>query len=271
MNVELLDAVVVERLFFHIKKITDLPEYNKALEEKRHEKERAIEQVKASLASIPIEQERLIAQLSKTESESVQRMLLHEVENLDKERKRLTTVLPTLQKEHDEVLRSLDVELLALEENWQDYPFEKRIALLNFLIYAVEVDLVSPRWLRIRVTWLREEWGCEQMYMCRHQIGGKAWTQEEEDFLIEHFPTAKREVIINGLPHRSWQTVRRRAYILGLRREIYEVNLEMPEHTNFCVEDFQFMRQEGIATTEKTTKWTPVSIPTFTVSRCAWG
>src|SRR2546423_3920590 len=179
------------------------------------------EQVKASLASIPVEQERLIAQLSKTESESVQRLLLTEVERLENEKKRLATALPILQKEHDEVLHSLDIELLLLEQNWQDYPIEKRIALLNFLIYAVEVDLVSPRWLRIRITWLRDEWGCEQMYLCRPHIGGKAWTKEEEDFIREHFPTGKREFILNGVPNRTWKTIRRQALYWGLHREVY--------------------------------------------------
>ncbi|GAC1348184.1 MAG: hypothetical protein NVSMB27_15310 [Ktedonobacteraceae bacterium] len=86
IDVELLDAVVVERLFFHVKKITNLPEYNEALEAKRVEKQRAIEQIKASLASIPIEQERLIAQIAKTGNESVQQMFLTEIENLEKEK-----------------------------------------------------------------------------------------------------------------------------------------------------------------------------------------
>jgi len=50
--VETLDAVIVERLFFHIKKINNLPEYNKALEAKRVEKERAIEQVAEIVPSL---------------------------------------------------------------------------------------------------------------------------------------------------------------------------------------------------------------------------
>jgi hypothetical protein len=271
IDVETLDAVVVERLFFHIKKITNLPEYNEALEAKRVEKERAIEQVKVSLASIPVEQERLIAQLSKTESESVQRLLLTEVERLENEKKRLATALPILQKEHDEVLHSLDIELLLLEQNWQDYPIEKRIALLNFLIYAVEVDLVSPRWLRIRVTWLREEWGGEQMYVCRPHIGGRAWTKEEEDIIREHFPTSPREVILDSIPHRTWQTIRRQAYTWGLHREVYEVNLSMPQDSIFCMADLRFMEQEGIPMTVRNTNWTTVSIPMFTVSVKGWG
>ncbi|GAC1348182.1 MAG: hypothetical protein NVSMB27_15300 [Ktedonobacteraceae bacterium] len=167
-------------------------------------------------------------------------------------------------------MHSLDIELLALEENWKDYPLEKRIALLNFLIYAVEVDLVSPRWLRIRVTWLREEWGCEQMYMCRPYIGGKAWTKEEEDFVREHFPTAKREVILNSVPNRTWQTIRRQAYKWGLHREIYEVNLGMPQNSDFCMMDLHFMEQEGIVLTERNTNWTTLLILTAIVLASAW-
>lgn len=261
INVELLDAVVVERLFFHIKKITNLPEYNAALEIKRAEKERAIVQVKASLESIPVEQKRLVEQLAKTEKETVQQLLLAEVENLEKEKERLNRVLPVLQKERDEILHSLDIELLLLEQHWQDYDIDRRIALLNFLIYAVEVDLVSPRWLRVRVTWLREEWGCEQMYMCRPRIGGKEWTEEEDNFLREHFPTGKRVCILNGIPNRTWKTIRSRAKLIGLHRQVYEVNYEFPQDSDFTLLDVRFMEQEGIPMTSKSTNWTNVSQP----------
>ncbi|HEX7734540.1 MAG TPA: recombinase family protein, partial [Ktedonobacteraceae bacterium] len=260
IKVELLDAVVVERLFFHIKKINNLPEYNQALEAKRIEKQRAIEQVKASLASIPVEQERLIAQIAKTASESLQQMFRNEAEKLEVEKKRLASVLPGLQKELNETLRSLDIEMLLLEKHWDAYPFEKRVALLNFLIEFVEVDLVTPRWLRVRVKWLREEWGCEQMYLLRPYIGGRHWTPEEEAVLREHFEHSTREVILQALPHRTWQTIRRQAYKhLKLRRHIYDENLSiMPSESQFCLNDFNFMQQEGIDMTCTTTNWTPV-------------
>src|SRR5438552_5162290 len=213
IDVETLDAVVVDRLFFHIKKITNLPEYNQALEAKRIEKQRAIEQVKVSLTSIPIEQERLVAQIAKTESEAVQRMFLTEIEKLEKEKKRLASVLPGLQKEHDETLRSLDIELLLLEKHWPGYPIEKRIALLNFLIETVEVDLITPRWIRIRVKWLREEWGYEQVYLRRTYIGGRHWTEEEIAYLQRHFERSAREEIIKALPNRTWKTKIGRAHV----------------------------------------------------------
>lgn len=269
IDVELLDAVVVQRLFFHIKKITNLPEYNKALEAKRVEKARAIEQVKASLESIPIEQKRLVAQLAKTEKESVQQLLLAEVEKLANEKARLESVLPILQKEHDEILQSLDIELLLLEQNWQDYPIGKRIALLNFLLDAVEVDLVSPRWLRIRVTWLREEWGCEQMYLRRPYIGGRHWTEEEIAFMKEHFEYSPREVLVTNLPNRTWQTIRSYSYRhLKLHRKVYDENLSiMPSESELCLNDFKFMQQEGIELTCTSTNWTPVCRPASQVDR----
>ncbi len=273
INVEILDAVVVERLFFHIKKITNLPEYNAALETKRAEKARAIEQVKASLASIPVEQERLVTQIGRTESEAVQRMFLNEIEKLEKEKKRLASALPELQKEHDEALHSLDVELLLLEKHWQEYPIEKRIALLNFLIEVVEVDLITPRWIRIRVKWLREEWGCEQMYLRRTYLGGRHWTEAEHEYLREHFERSPRKEIITALPHRTWKTIRRQAYKhLNLHREIYDDDLSiMPSESEFCFTDYLFMQQEGIDMTCTATNWTPVLIRTFTAPRGVWG
>ncbi len=261
IDVAVLDAVVVERLFFYIKKITNLPEYNQALETKRIEKQRAIEQVKTSIASIPIEQERLVAQIAKTESEAVQQMLLTEVEKLEKEQKQLASALPGLQKEHDEALQNLDMELLLLEQNWNEYPIEKRIALLNFLIESVTVDLMSPRWLRVRVQWLREEWGCEQMYMRRPNIGGRSWTQEEADFIKEHYEYSPREVLVSGLRHRTWQSIKNYAFShLKLQRHIFDKHTDfLITNAVFCFNDMQFMEKEGLSTTITSTNWTTLS------------
>lgn len=273
VDTELLDSVVVNRLFFHIKKISNLPEYNEALETKRQEKQRAIDQVKASLNAIPVEQARLATQIAKTESESVQRLFLTEIEKLDKERKQLASVLPQLQKELEETLRSLDVELLLLEKNWQAYPIEKRIALLNFLIEVVEVDLVTPRWIRVRVKWLREEWGYEQMYLMRPYVGGRHWTEEEVNYLREHFEYGTREEITKALPNRTWQTIRRHSYKhLKLHREIRDENLDiMPSEAEFCYTDYVFMQKEGISMDCTSTNWECVSTRTWEEHSGAWG
>lgn len=270
IRVEALDGVIVERMFFHIKKITNLPEYNQALEVKRAEKQRAIEQVKVSLASIPLEQERLVTQIARTESDAVQRIFLNEIEKLEKEKKRLASVLPGLQKELDETLRSLDIELLLLEKNWPSYPIEKRIALLNFLIEVVEVDLVAPRWLRVRVKWLREEWGYEQLYLSRPNVGGHPWTEEEVAYLREHFERASREEIMKALPTRTWQTIRRHTYRhLHLHREIYDENVNFLHcESPYCWNDYLFMQQEGIALTSTFTNWVSVYQPREQVDPC---
>ena len=261
ISVEPLDAVVVERLFFHIKKITDLPEYNKALEEKRAEKERAIAQVLDSLASIPVEQERLVEQISKAESQAVRDLLRKQVENLELERPRLQKVLLTLQKEHTEILYSLDTELSLLEAHWQDYDIDRRIALLNFLIYAVEVDMMSPRWLRVRVTWLREEWGCEQMYLCRPH-SKKRWSEEEDRIVAELYPTAPRIELLAAIPDRTWPVIRERANRWKIQREEIDVNFDLPQNTDLSMLDMEFMQKEGIPLSCESTNWTPVSMYT---------
>jgi hypothetical protein len=67
--------------------------------------------------------------------------------------------------------------------------------------------LVAPRWIRIRVKWLREEWGYEQMHLRRPSIGGRRWTEEEDEYLKAHFERSPREEIIKALPYRTWKTI----------------------------------------------------------------
>src|SRR5260370_39268968 len=100
--------------------------------------------------------------MRKTEKESVRDMLLKDIEKMEEEKEELQRAKAALIAEMQHGLGSLDEELQTLEEQWGEYPLQWRIALLNFLIQEVSLDLMSPRWVRVRITWANE-WGSEQL------------------------------------------------------------------------------------------------------------
>lgn len=260
IDIEKLDALIVERLLFHAQQIKDLPAYNEILAQKREEKQRAIAQITASLASIPTEQKRVREQMRKTEKESVRDMLLADIENMEVEREKLERTKERLEQELAHGLGNLDEELNILAAHWNEYPLEKRIALINFLIQEVSLDMASPRWLRIRIQWLREDWGCEQMYLLREEEKAPRWTSEELEYLEANLLTASKDELMEHLNTRTWQAIRNRGYVMGITRHKYgKRSRSMPGDANFCVRDYRFMWSMGLDATSTRTEWESLS------------
>ncbi len=261
MNIERLDDLVVQRLMFHARQIKTLPGYTELVAQKRKEREAAIAQIEEAITSIPVEQQRLRTQMRKTEKESVRDMLLADIENMELEKEKLQRAKAALEAEMRHGLGSLDEELQTLEEQWGEYPLQWRIALLNFLIAEVSLDLMSPRWVRIRITWANE-WGCEQMYMYREEEHAPRWTEPELDYLRDNLLMASKAELMERLDTRTWQSIRNRAYVMGLIRNRYEHDERYtPQNAHLCVRDFQFMWEKGLPTTCDS-----LGHPTFTIT-----
>ncbi len=259
IDIEKLDALVVERLLVHVRQIKTLPAYNELIAQKRAERQRALGQIVDSINSIPVEQKRVREQMRKTEKESVRDMLLADIEDMEREKEKLQAAKIELEAETQRDVGSLDEELKDLEDSWPEYPIQRRIALLNFLIQEVSLDMMSPRWVRIRITWANE-WGCEQMYLLREEEKAPRWTPEEVDYLREHLLTAGKSELMERLDTRTWQAIRNRGYILGLVRNRHEHDAKYTPHdANFSARDFKFMWEMGLNMTSTHTNWESLS------------
>jgi hypothetical protein len=264
IDIEKLDDLIVQRLLFRVRQIKNLATYNEILAQKREEHKRAIAQITESLNSIPIEQQRIRQQMRKTEKESVRDMLLSDIEEMEKEKEKLQTAKHELERESQNGLGDLDEELKILEKNWETYPLEKRIALINFLVQEVSLDMMSPRWVRIQITWIREDWGCEQMYRLREEEKAPRWIPEEVEYLQNNLLTAKKSELMEHLDTRTWAAIRARGYKFGIVRKNHEHDTKYTPHdANFCARDFQFMWKMGLDMTSTHTEWEPVSRHAF--------
>lgn len=49
-------------------------------------------------------------------------------------------------------------------------------------------------------------------------MGGKSWTKEEIEVLVELYPTEDRSVVLGELPCRTWQAIWAKTCKLGIKR-----------------------------------------------------
>jgi hypothetical protein len=151
--------------------------------------------------------------------------------------------------------------IAQIKESIDSIPIEKRIALLNFLIHEVSLDMMSPRWLRIRIVWTRDDWGAEEMFLLREEEKAPRWTVEELDYLETNLLTASKDELMERLDTRTWQAIRNRGYMLGLVRDRHERSLKYGKGESACsVRDFRFMWEHGLDTTSTCTDWAALSI-----------
>ncbi len=193
--------------------------------------------------------------IGKTSNEEVRNVLREQIEILIEEKKKLFAAKEQLEKESGATLQSLDVELRDLEANWPDHSVERRIALINFLVREVVIDIMSPHWIRLQVFWLHEQWGREEMCYCRGKGSNNYWSEEDKAVLREHYPASPRDAILRMLPARGWKSIRAEASILGIKRSVYN---EPGDSQKFSYNDLLFMQERGIAFGVESTKWEPV-------------
>ncbi len=255
-NVTKFDSLVTARLFEHIRDISSLTTYDDELAEKRKEKELQLQSVIESVAQIPIQQANIADQIGKTSNENVRSILLAQIEALEGEHRKLLVLKKEMEAENAMSLRTLDEELQDLELYWDEYPIQKRVALVNFLVRKVVIDMMSLHWLRIQIHWLHEEWGTEQIYYCRDNYGTHRWSRKEDDLMRMHYSDMPRMELMKTLNTRSWESIRHRGTYLGLKRLGAWEKLGNQKMT---YEDIIFMEKEGLTEDMKHTNWMPLS------------
>ena len=219
---EELDSVVASRLLEHVQAIPSLKPYEEEVKKKQEERKRQIQSLTESIAQIPIQQQNLAKQLSKTSNEQVQTILLGQIEELEQERQKLLTLKTERETEQSVSLQSLELELQELEQGWSQYPHPKRQDLLNFLVEKVVITFCPSPWLKLEVHWLHEEWGIEQCYYRRASSSTIKWLSEEDKLIRELYPCEPREKLLQSFPTRTWYAIRHRAVTLHCVREIQE-------------------------------------------------
>jgi Resolvase, N terminal domain len=257
-RVESVDELVVNQLFEHVRTIGNLKQYEEELAKQQAKKQSQLQSITESIARIPLEQANIASQIGKTQNVDARGILLAQIEVLSEEKKKLLSAKEKLEKESGATLQSLEVELHDLEANWPKYSIDRRIALINFLVKEVVVDVMAPHWIHLQVLWLHEKWGREEMYYCRAKGSNNNWSEEDRAILREHYPTSPRQRVMALLPSRGWASIRAEAKKSGIRRRVYN---EPGDSQKFSHNDLLFMQEKGLTLDVESTNWEGVYLP----------
>jgi hypothetical protein len=282
---EELDTIIVTRLMEHVQHMShlaeDIAEYEMQAEKQRAERRSKIKQISAAIDEIAKTQSGLTRKLGAYEAEiaeaqeqgdtekiEMKRRLKELAENelvtLEKERRKLIAAKAGLEAGAESDFDSLERELQQLATQWPKYSFEKRRALMNFIVREVVIDMMSTHWLRIQVSWLHEEWGQEEMYYYRRRGECKDWTEEEIAVVREHYANTPKFELLALLPHRSWHGIRsigeKRLKIARRKGHLTDSENLMPG-LDVCdsYSDMEFLQSKGMLPGARSTNWEQLS------------
>lgn len=166
--------------------------------------------------------------------------------------RRLRVQLADLEKKQakkrvsDEEMREAAHDVASLPESWQEMKLERKRRFISLVTEAIELETLTERWLRLRITWTPyfQHSVIDECYIFQH-YAGKTWSDEEKAIVREHYPTASRAWLLEKLPARSWQSMTQQASKMSLPRtkRCNETDLPM----NMSLTDKRIMDKYGLA------------------------
>ncbi len=110
------------------------------------------------------------------------------------------------------------------EAVWPTFDLDQRQRAFSLLINRIEVEMVSPHWIRLSIDWLDAiSPRLDIAYLWKampSRSGGYVFSEEEKEVLRRHYPRSPRLEILKGLPVRTWHSIQRQAELMHIRREI---------------------------------------------------
>jgi len=106
---------------------------------------------------------------------------------------------------------------------WPTLDLTQRQRALSLLINRIEVEVVSPHWLRLAIDWLDAvcpRLDVAYMWKATPQKGG-AFSDEEVAIMRQHYPRSPYMDVLKMLPNRTWASIQTQRRFLGLKREVW--------------------------------------------------
>ena len=157
--------------------------------------------------------------------------LLQTKEKLEMKKERLGII------DSPEEIAKLHSLLGNFEAVWPTFDLEQRQRAFSLLINRIEVEVVSPHWLRLSIDWL--DVVCPRIdiaYLWKVSPSrGDTLSDEEKAILREYYPYATRLEVLRRLPDRTWRALQRHASVNQIYRP-HSVREDIPLFA--CFKDF---------------------------------
>ena len=123
------------------------------------------------------------------------------------------------------------------ETVWSTFDLDQRQRAFSLLINRIEVEVISPHWIRLSIDWLDAV--CPRIdiaYLWKvTPARGDVLSEEEEAILRQYYPHATRLEVLKQLPDRTWRALQRHASVNHIERP-HSVREDIPLFA--CYQDF---------------------------------
>jgi hypothetical protein len=121
-----------------------------------------------------------------------------------------------------EEIEQLHALLGNFEAVWPTFDLDQRQRAFSLLINRIEVELVSPHWLRLTTDWLDAV--CPRLdiaYIWKASPSGhRKFSDEEKAIIGRYYATLPRIEMLKLLPDRTWYSIQKQGLDMGLKREV---------------------------------------------------
>ncbi|GHO54186.1 hypothetical protein KSB_26610 [Ktedonobacter robiniae] len=108
------------------------------------------------------------------------------------------------------------------ETVWPTFDLNQRQRTFSLLINRIEIEVVSPHWLRLSIDWLDAV--CPRLdvaYIWKVSPSrGEKFSDEEKEIIRQHYPRSPYMEILKMLPNRTWQSIQGQTVLMGIKREV---------------------------------------------------
>ena len=121
-----------------------------------------------------------------------------------------------------EEIERLHCLLGNFEAVWPTFDLVQRQRAFTLLINRIEVELVSPHWIRLSIDWLdaiSPRLDIAYLWKAMPSRHGK-FTDEEKEILQQYYPCSARLEILRQLPNRTWHAIQQQSELMQVKRKI---------------------------------------------------
>jgi hypothetical protein len=122
-----------------------------------------------------------------------------------------------------EEIAKLHALLGNFEAVWPTFDLEQRQRAFSLLINRIEVEVVSPHWLRLTIDWLdavcpRLDIAYIWKVMPSHH---RDFSDQEREIIRQYYTSLPRIEVLKLLPDRTWYSIQKQGLDMGLKRRLY--------------------------------------------------
>jgi hypothetical protein len=148
--------------------------------------------------------------------------------------------------------------------------FDKKQNLVRLVTTKVLLTEIAENFLKLEISW-SPFMGVDVTdiaFIWRQGRTREIWTNGEEELLREVY-ASDHDTILKAFPNRTWESIKTRAYRIGVNRTYQFNNSSLPP--NLSYEDLEFMKENGLEVSSGKIKgrvwWKTVAIEKNTVSQ----